>query len=132
MANSFINVYKNNPTAGAKDGTAVSTGGEFTSPISFILDASQNESQTLTLAIRTESGYSTAGTTTIQDVNDTNDRLKLSWTENGTYTDSISTSDPITDTNTLFYARASSDDSENPQTDRTASFKVSCMIAAVI
>ena len=67
---------------------------------------------------------------TIEDNNDTNDRLKLCLTENGTFTDSISIGSVGT-TNTIFYARASSADTENPQTDRTASFKVSGMVASV-
>lgn len=131
MANQYINVYKNNPTAGSKDGSIVSTDGTYTSPISFVLDATQNESLTLKLGIRTETGYTTAGTTTIYDANDTNDRLKLSWTENDGFADSISTSDPITDTNKIFYARATSSDTEVPQTDKSANFKVNCVIASV-
>lgn len=131
MANPYINVYTNNPTAGTTDGTAVSTDGEFTAPVEFSLDASQNESQTLALAIRTESGYRTLGTTTISDNGDTNDRLKLSWTANGTFEDSISTDDEITNANKTFYARASSDSSETPKTDRSISLQVSCVIASV-
>ena len=131
MANAYINVYKNNPTAGGTDGTAVSTGGDNTSPINFTLDASQNETQTLKLAIRTQSGYVTTGTTTISDQNDTNDRLKLCWTENGTFADSISTEDAITAVNKIFYAQASSAETENPTTDTSASFVVNCVIASV-
>ena len=131
MANPYINVYTNNPTAGATDGTAVSTDGAFTAPISFSLDASQNESQTLQLAIRTQTGYTTMGTTVIQDQNDGDDRLKLCWTSDGTFADSISTANAITDVNTIFYARASSDSTETPKTDRSISLKVSCVIASV-
>lgn len=131
MANAYINVYKNNPTEGATDGTAVSTDGDNTSPIEFTLDAAQNESQKVKLAIRTESGYVTSGTTTITDVNDTNDRLKLCWTENGTFADTITTANSIGSVNTIFYAQGSSSSSENPQTDRSASFQVNCVIASV-
>ena len=131
MANPYINVYTNNPTAGGTDGTAVSTDGAFTAPISFSLDASRNESQTLPLAIRTQTGYKTMGTTVIQDQNDSSDRLKLCWTANGTFTDSISTTDEITATNKMFYARASSSDTETPKTDRSISLKVTCVIASV-
>lgn len=89
MANEYINIYKNNPTTGLTDGTAVSTGGTFTSPISFRLDASQDEEQTVKLGIRTESGY-IANDVTISDQNDTNDRLKLCLTAGGSFADSIS------------------------------------------
>ena len=130
MANPYINVYMNNPTEGAIDGTAVSTG-DNTTPISFVLDASQNESKIQKCAIRTESGYITTGTTTISDNNDTNDRLQLCWTEDGTFADSISTTDPITDTNTIFYAKASSASTESPQTDMSISLQVKCVIASV-
>lgn len=128
-ATDYINVYKNNPTAGGTDGTAVSTGGDFTAPISFNLDASENEEKVLPLAIRTETGY-VATEVTIEDQNDTNDRLKLCLTENGTFTDSISIGS-VSAVNTLFYAKASSASTENPQTDRTVSFKVSGVVASV-
>ena len=131
MANPYINIYKNNPTEGATDGTAVSTGGAFTAPLSFVLDASQNEEQVQKCAIRTESGFVTTGTVTISDNNDTNDRLKLCWTEDGTFADSISTANQITAVNTVFYVKASSADTENPQTDRSASLQVNCVIASV-
>ena len=42
MANPYINIYKDNPTAGAKDGTAVTMGNSYTAPIKFTLDAEQN------------------------------------------------------------------------------------------
>ena len=128
-ASDYINVYKNNPTAGATDGTAVSQGGTFLSPIDFTLDASENESKTVKLGIRTESGYVASGLS-IADQNDTNDRLKLCLTENGTFADTLSIGS-VSAVNTIFYARASSADTENPQTDRTASFKVSGVIASV-
>ena len=128
MANAYINLYTNNPTAGSTDGTAVSTGGDFTAPISFTLDASENESKTVKLGIRTETGY-TATEVTIEDQNDTNDRLKLCLTEDGTFTDSISIGS-VSAVNTIFYAQASSANTESPTTDRSASFKVSGVIAS--
>lgn len=131
MANAYINVYKNNPTAGGTDGTAVSTDDAFTSPISFTLDATQNESAVQKCAIRTETGYVTTGTTTITDYNDTDDRLKFCWTQDGTFEDSISTNNPITDTNTIFYVKASSADTESPYTDTSIKVRVTCTIASV-
>lgn len=125
----YINVYMNNPTAGATDGTAVSTGGTFTAPINFPLDASANESKTVKLGIRTETDYVASGVS-IADQNDTDDRLKLCLTENGTFADSISIGS-VSAVNTIFYARASSADTENPQTDRSVSFRVTGMLAAV-
>lgn len=131
MSNAYINVYKNNPTAGGTDGTAVSTDGAYTAPITVTLDASQNESEKVKLAIRTESGYTTSGNTTISDSGDTNDRWKLCLTENGTYTDSITISSAITNANVVFYAQASSASTETPQTDRSVSLRVAATIASV-
>ena len=130
MANAYINVYQNNPTAGGTDGNAVSTGGAYTAPITVSLDASQNESKTVKLAIRTEAGYTTTGNTVISDNGDTNDRWKLCMTENGTFADSITISTAITNANVIFYAKASSADTESPSTDRSVSLQVQTVIAA--
>ena len=131
MANPYINIYKGTPKAGSINGTAVSAGGDFSSPLIFKFNAGDVDSQTLTLAIRTQSGYATTGTTTISDNNDTNDRLKFCWTENGTFTDSISTDESITNSNKIFYARATAGNDESPQVDRSISLKLSCVIAVV-
>lgn len=131
MANAFINLYMNNPTAGGTDGTAISTDGTYTSPLTVSLDAAINESKTVKLAVRTETGYTTTGSTTISDNGDTNDRWKLCLTENGTFTDSITISNAVTDVNTVFYAKASSADTEVPSTDRSVSLRVAATIAAV-
>jgi len=131
MSNAYINIYKNNPTAGGTDGTAVSTDGAYTSPVTVTLDAAQSESQKVKLAIRCETGYNTYGNTVISDNGDTNDRWKLCLTENGTYTDSITIPSTIDDTNTIFYAQASSASTETPATDRTVSLRVATTILAV-
>ncbi len=131
MANAYINVYKNNPTSGGTDGTAVSIGGTYTEPISVSLNATNNESKKIKLAIRCESGYTTSGNTVIADSGDTDDRWKLCLTENGTYTDSITISSAIGTTNTVFWAQASSASSESPTTDRSVSLQVTATIAAV-
>lgn len=131
MANAYINLYMNNPTAGGTDGTAISTDGTYTSPLTVSLDASINESKTVKLAARTESGYTTTGNTTISDNGDTNDRWKLCLTENGTFTDSITIPNAITNANTIFYAKASSASTELPTTDRSVSLRIAATIAAV-
>ena len=129
MANPYINVYMNNPTAGLSDGTAVSTDGDFTAPISFVLDASLGESSVQKLAIRTENGYIASGVS-ISDYNDTDDRLTLCLTENGTFANTLSIGS-VSAVNTIFYAMAGSSSTETPQTDRSASFKVTGVIASV-
>lgn len=131
MANEWINIYMNNPTAGGTDGTAISTDGTYTAPLKVQLDASQNETKTVKLAIRTETGYKTSSDTTICDVNDTSDRWKLSLTENGTFEDTITIANSIDTGNTIFWARASSSSLEAPTNDRTVSLRVSTVIEAV-
>lgn len=132
MANPYINVYKNNPTADGTDGTAVSTGGAYTDPITVSLDASQSESKKVKLAIRCETGYKTSGNTVIADSGDTNDRWKLCLTENGTYTDSITISSTIGTTNVIFWAQASSANTESPSTDRSVSLQVTATIVTAV
>ena len=126
----LINIYSGTVTAGGTNGTQVSTSGTYTAPVDISLDAQQNESKTVALAIRCESGYVTTGTTTISDVSDTNDRWKLCWTQNGTFADSITTEDVIGATNKLFYIKASSVSTELPTLDRSASLQISTKIAA--
>ena len=62
----YYHLYMNNPTAGAADGTKVSEDHAFTAPISAVLNASNNESKLIKLAIRCESGYETVGNVTIK------------------------------------------------------------------
>ena len=131
MANAYLNIYNNNPTAGRTDGTAVSTSGDYSAPISFDLDASKSETKTQILAIRTESGYYAESGTTISDVDDSSDFWKLSL-DNSTWSDTIVFSDTITATNTLFYIKASSESTETPQTDRSVSFNVTAIIKAAV
>ena len=59
------------------------------------------------MAIRTEDGYKTRGTTKIKAVDRKNEIL-LSWQDDGTGTAEISTSEVITTTNKIFYVIATS------------------------
>lgn len=131
MANSFINLYGGNPTAGDTDGTIISTDGAQTAPLVVVLDASQNEVKKTKLAIRCESGYQATPNTVIQDNGDTNDRWKFSLTENGTYADSITLANSIGSVNSIFYAQASSSSLESPTRDTSVSIRVNATIEAV-
>jgi hypothetical protein len=124
-----INLYMNNPTAGATDGTAISSDG--TNPLVVSLDAGQNESKTVKLAVRTDSGYVTTGSTFISDYCDSKDKWKLSLTENGDYADSITISNVVSDVNTIFYAKAFSARSESAAIDRSVSLRVRAVVNAV-
>lgn len=106
MASECINVYMNNPTEGAKDGTCVSNG-TFTSPISFKFSSDRRDRQTIKLAIRTEPGFKTSGETIIKVSDSVAGRTFLSWKEDEGADEEISTTDEITDTNKIFYLTSS-------------------------
>lgn len=116
MASAYINMYKGTVTAGGTDGTAISTDGSFTAPISFQLNAAINENKDQTLAIRTETGYS-ASNVTIYAVNDTDSHVTLCKTANGTFASTITIAN-VTTTNTLVYVKTSSTDTDIPQANR--------------
>ena len=128
MAN--INLYKDNPTAGATDGTAISLDGTYTSPLAVSLDAVTSESKIVKLAVRTDAGHTTSGNTTISDKGDTSDHWKFSLTENGTFTDSITISTPINNANIIFYAKVSSVNTEQSMTDRSVAIRVTAAVVA--
>lgn len=114
MANPYINIYKNDPTAGNTDGTAVSTDGDMTAPVSVTLDASTSESKTIRLAVRTTTGYETDGNTQIEIDNDTENHWTISKTSTGTFGSQLTIAETIDDTNTIFFVKASSTSSESP------------------
>lgn len=116
MASAYINVYQGNPTAGGTDGTVVSTGDDFSSPINFDLNAEENESKVVPLALRTEAGYKVTDCT-VTDYNDRNNKITFCLTQDGEFTDSIIIPE-ITDTNVVFYIKATSSDDEPTQTDQ--------------
>lgn len=128
MANPYINLYMNNPTAGETDGTAISTDGTQLNPLSVTLNATNSETKIIKLGIRTESGYTTDGDVVITDNNDTNDRWKFSLTENGAYSDAVTISAGVSTVNTIFYAQASSATSENPSRDTSVKIKTTAKI----
>lgn len=117
MASSYINLYQGNPTAGGTDGTVVSTGDDFSSPINFDLNAEENESKVVPLALRTEAGYKVTDCT-VTDYNDSNNKITFCLTQDGEFTDSI-TIPEITDANVIFYIKATSSDDEPSQTDKS-------------
>ena len=60
----YINIVKSNPTVGTTDGTVVSEDELQTSPISFALNATEEEVGVQKLAIRCKSKYKTVDATT--------------------------------------------------------------------
>lgn len=109
-------------TSGLSDGTPVSFDHSFSSPIHFDLDAVNDDEQIIPIGVRTDSGYKTYGATTIYDTNDINDRYQLCKTAGGSYADSITFDEPITNANVIFYAKARTTSDEFSTLDRYARF----------
>jgi len=128
MANAYINLYKGSPTAGGTDGTLVSLDGVGTSPISFTLDATIDESAKQAVALRCESGYTTSGDTTVEASGTNASKWSFCATENGTYTSTLTISSAIGTTNTVFYVKASSVNTESPGTDTSVTVDVTAVI----
>ena len=57
----YISLYMNNPTKGGTDGTAVSENMSQTSPVSVVLNATENEVKAVKAALRCAEGYKTSG-----------------------------------------------------------------------
>lgn len=138
MANPYINIYMNNPTEGGTDGTAVSTDGTYTAPVSVDLISSNNETKIVKLAIRCEPGYQTVGGATITcdpQPFEGHETWKLSTTlDDNEFADTTgigNASNEIGSTNRIFYAKAISYSTETPTTDRSTSFRVIARIRAV-
>ena len=127
MANPYLNLYMGNPTAGGTDGTIVSLDGSQTSPVTFTLDATEEESGTQVLALRCEDGYRTEGDTVITFTGTT--AYKWSASLDGSYyDDSITIESSIGTKNTLFYVQASSSDDESPRNDTSVLIKVTAKV----
>ena len=127
MANTYMNLYKGNPTAGGTDGTLVSLDGVGTSPVQFTLDASQAESATQPVAVRCESGYEVDGNVTVSASGTNAARWSFCDTAAGTYTTSISLAG-VDDTNKVFYVKADSLTSESPGADQSVKIDVSATV----
>ena len=121
--NLYFNLYKNNGS------TAISTG-DNTAPLTFILDATNNEVGTDTLIARCEAGYQTSGTTTISITSDTGNHWGLSL-DGTTWSDNIVFSDTITTADTSFFVKASATSDETPHNDTSTKIHVVTKIAAV-
>ena len=130
MANQYINLYMNNPTAGGTDGTAISLDGSQTAPLSVTLDASKSESKTVKCAVRCESGFMTSGFTTISFAGETAAKWSACDTENGTYASSLRISDAVTGTNRLFYIKAQTSPDEQPHRDTSVTINLRAGIVA--
>lgn len=130
--NSYINIYTDSPTAGGTDGTAISTDGASTNPLTVELDATTNESKIVTCAVRCEAGYKTKTDTTISFSGETKNKWGICATQDGTYADSLTITDTIEQKNILFYVKASSSIDEDPANDTSVTIKLATKIAAIV
>lgn len=128
MANSYINIYKGNPTADSTDGTVVSTDGAYTAPVTATLNASAGASAKVKLAIRCESGYMTTGNTVITATGTNSGKWQFCLTENGTYTDSLTITNAIGASNEVFYAQISSSSNETLSIDHSVDINVQATV----
>ena len=129
MANAYLNLYMGDPTEGDTDGTAVSTGDNST-PLTFTLDASENEVASDTVALRCETGYQTVTDTTITMVSDTSNHWALSL-DGVNWSSSVTITDTIVNSNVTFFVRASAVSTENPSNDTSVKINIQTKIAAV-
>lgn len=133
-----IKLFMNNPTAGGKDGTQISTN-DNTLPLTVILDASQAEEKAVKVAVRCDTGFEVDGNTEIyfegtnaakwevaEDNNFTSDTaLTMAlWQTTLTIAD-------VANTNKIFWVKASSTTTENPQNDRTVKLIAEGLVVAM-
>lgn len=131
MANPYIGLYADNPTADKTDGTLISSDRTGTNPLSVTLDASKNEtSEAIPVAVRCAEGYKTTGDTVISFTGTTASKWSVCATADGTYDASLTISDSIGTTNKLFYVKATSSADETPANDASTQIKLSTKIAA--
>ena len=133
-----IHIYMNNPTAGAVDGTEISSGDD-TLPLTILLDASAAESKAAKCAARCDTGYLISGNLSVyfegttaakwqvaadNNFSDADDAL-----ESADWQSSITLSD-VAATNKIFWVKAASSTDENPQNDKSVKIKAEGYIIA--
>lgn len=128
MANPYLNLYQGSPTAGGTDGTLVSEDDVMTSPVSFTLDASAEESGTEAVALRCANGYETIGNTTVTASGTNAAMWSFCATQSGTYTTAYTIAAAIDNTNTVFYVKAESDDDDPAGLDNTCYIRIAAKV----
>ena len=151
----YISIVKNNPTVGTTDGTVVSEDELQTSPISFALNATEEEIGVQKLAIRCKSKYKTVDASTTKLSFEKYDATTKKYTactdaqqihywlapdENFAdataakastkWAHSLNITDCITDTNMIFWVKCDSSKTETPSNDTSISLTVNANIIA--
>ena len=120
-----LHLYMNNPTADGVDGTEISSEDE-TMPLSTVLDSSKAEAKALKCAVRCDSGYQIDGDTDIYFTGTNAAKWQVAADDNYTDADTALTMAQwastlsiagVSATNKIFWVKASSLSSEDPQND---------------
>ncbi len=121
-----IHLFMNNPTADSTDGTEISSN-DNSLPLTLILDASQSETKCAKVAVRCDSGYEVESDTSIYfegtnaakwQVAEDSDFTSATALTNALWQNSITISG-VDSLNSVFWVKATSASTENPQNDRT-------------
>lgn len=128
VANDYINLYVDNPTAGRTDGTLMSLGDDGSSPLSVTVNASKNERKIIPVALRCQTGYKTDGDTTVWVRGANADKYSLCKTEDGSYGSALVIDELIDDTNYIFYLSVVGTNGELPDIDMTCKLMVNTTI----
>lgn len=132
-----IHIYMNNPTAGSTDGTEISTG-DNTLPLTVILDASAAESKAVKVAVRCDENFAVEGDTAIYfegtnaakwQIAEDNDFTSETALSAALWQSSLTISD-VAATNKIFWVKAASETTENPQNDRTVKLVAEGLVVA--
>lgn len=106
----YIGIFNGNPTAGDTDGAEVSQNHVMSNPVSGLASVGGNP-VVVKCAARCQTSYSVSGNLTISTAtyengsySSGNDNIKVSLSENGPWTDSITLSN-VADENVLFYVQ---------------------------
>ena len=129
MANAYINLYKDNPTSGGTDGTLVSLGDDLSSLISSTVNATEDETKKIKIALRCENGYRTTGPVTVWVDGDNADKWKIGPSEEETDYELYEITDEINNTNTVLYLQVTAQNGEVPALDKSTKIKVRATIA---
>ena len=128
----------NNPTAGGVDGTEISSGDE-TLPLNITLDASQAETKAVKVAVRCDSGFSLEGDTSIYFEGTNASKWEVAADDD--YPDAATalamaqwastlTIENVASTNKVFWVKARSSATEEPQNDRTVDIVAEGLVKA--
>lgn len=138
MAVKHLHLYMNNPTAGGVDGTEISSGDD-TLPLSVTLDASKAENKAIKVAVRCDSGYLIEGDTEIYFTGTNASKWQVA--ADNSYSDATTalnmaqwastlTISDVAATNKVFWVKATSATSEDPQNDRSVKLIAEGLVVA--